>query len=213
MPFAKHMDELRNHVDQRRNKNFAETHRQLIEQAVSLIGRHGLDTLSVASLARAAGMNRSTVYYHFDSREALIEAVRGWVGDRLASLLTGHGDATERLERTVAFGLAHEAVLDMWFADLTEPGDIRARFPLWDILVGSIRSGRGIGAGVGIGSGAGAVARDDSAAEVWGCVMLAAALMGPRLYKSSVRPDDDAGVIARRFARAYQAMLEAQASR
>ena len=31
---------------------------------------------AIAALAREMGINRTTVYYHFDSREALIEALR-----------------------------------------------------------------------------------------------------------------------------------------
>ena len=37
------------------------------------------------------GMNRSTVYYHFESREALLASVKQWVGMRLSDALLGVG--------------------------------------------------------------------------------------------------------------------------
>jgi AcrR family transcriptional regulator len=62
----------------RRNKSYEATHQALIEASVRLISEKGVETLSVAGLARAVGMNRATVYYHFASREALLEAVSAW---------------------------------------------------------------------------------------------------------------------------------------
>ena len=47
----------------------------MIETAVRLISETGPDALSIAALARAMGINRTTVYYHFEHREALIGAV------------------------------------------------------------------------------------------------------------------------------------------
>jgi len=195
------MDELRNAADHRRNRNFAETHRQLIERAVALIGQDGADALSVATLARDAGMNRSTVYYHFDSRDALLDSVKQWVGMRLSEMMMGLGDPAERFERTVHFGLTHHAVLHMWIMDLTTTGDIRERFPFWDVLVGAMQREQANCAQADSEQASGRAAVDE--AEVMACVMLSAALMGPRLYKSSVRPQEDADAIAQRFARAY----------
>ena len=36
------------------------------------------EAVSIAALSREMGINRTTVYYHFDSREALLEAVTSW---------------------------------------------------------------------------------------------------------------------------------------
>ena len=69
---------------QRRNKAFADTHVELIETAVRLIAEKGVEALSMAALAREVGINRTTVYYHFDSKEALIEEVKAWSAGRLA---------------------------------------------------------------------------------------------------------------------------------
>ena len=51
-------------------------HQMLIELAVGLIADRGIDALSLSALARAAGVNRTTIYYHFTDRDALVAAVR-----------------------------------------------------------------------------------------------------------------------------------------
>ena len=40
--------------------------------ALPLINRHGLDGVSVAEIAEAAGIPRATLYYHFNSRDAIL---------------------------------------------------------------------------------------------------------------------------------------------
>src|ERR1700752_2067815 len=67
---------------QKRNKGFEETHREMIETAVRLISEKGVEALSIAALARATGVNRTTVYYHFENREALIAAVKAWSSEQ-----------------------------------------------------------------------------------------------------------------------------------
>lgn len=198
MAFAGVMNELTFFADQRRNKNFEQTHRQLIERAVELIGEGSCDSLSVATLAREAGMNRSTVYYHFESREALMAEVKLWVGRQLGEILLGYGDQVLRVERAILFVLGHSGVVHLWVRDLVESGAITKHFPSWDALVGKVENGflnpRG-----GVQRGATEVGEG----ELWSTVLLAIAVAAPRLYQFAVRPDEDHHKIARRFAKAY----------
>lgn len=195
------MDELRSPADQRRNRNFAETHRQLIERAVSLIGSDGVDVLSVSSLARDAGMNRSTVYYHFESREALLLAIKEWVGMRLSEAMLGIGDPAARLERSLEFALGHPAVVHLWVMDLIEDGPIEEKLPFWGVLVDAFQRGQGL-------MEPGAEARMPRAdAEVLALALLSTVLMGTRVYKAAVRPQDSTPVIARRFAGVFDGLL------
>ena len=195
------MDELRSPADQRRNRNFAETHRQLIERAVSLIGSDGVDVLSVSSLARDAGMNRSTVYYHFESREALLLAIKEWVGMRLSEAMLGIGDPAARLERSLEFTLNHPAVVHLWVMDLIEDGPIEEKLPFWGVLVDAFQRGQGLMEPV-------AQPRMPRAeAEVLALGLLSTVLMGTRVYKVAVRPQDSTPVIARRFAGVFDGLL------
>ena len=184
-------------TDQRRNRNYAETHRALIEQAVTLIARDGVEALSVAALARTAGMNRSTVYYHFESRDALIAAVKQWARDRLSlgfQQVVEHG---QRAGQIVNFVLANPEIVRLWIEDFIAPGDIRERYPSWDgMMLGIEQVLKGV------------LGEEDIDAEVWSVMMLAAVFIGPRVFKNSIRPDLDITRIAERFGREQQRFLE-----
>ena len=71
-------------ANRKRNRGFEETHQVLIETAVRLLSDKGVEALSVSALAREAGLNRTTVYYHFPNREAMLRAVKDWSTQQLA---------------------------------------------------------------------------------------------------------------------------------
>src|SRR6476661_8340519 len=89
----------------RRNKGFDETHQELIETAVRLISERGMDALSITALAREIGINRTTVYYHFDSREALLHAVSSWATAQLAKGMDFNLSQPERIGLISRFAL------------------------------------------------------------------------------------------------------------
>jgi len=198
MAFAGVMNDLTFFADQRRNKNFEQTHRQLIERAVELISGGSSASLSVATLAREAGMNRSTVYYHFESREALMAEVKLWVGRQLGEILLGYGDQVLRVEKAILFVLANSSVVHLWVRDLVENGAINQHFPSWDTLVGKVESGF-----LNSRGGVQRASAEVGDGELWSTVLLTIAVAAPRLYQFAVRPDEDHQKIARRFATAY----------
>ena len=203
MAFARVMPELSSAKDNRRNRNFAETHRQLIERAVAMVGTHGVDSLSVATLARDAGMNRSTVYYHFDSREALLAEVKHWVGTCLSDMLTAPGDPATRLEMVIAFVLARPVLIHLWLMDMIAGGDINKQFPRWLGLIGMLEGGLRKAGLDGVGQ------LDTAEAEVWATVLVSAAIMAPRLFVFSVRRHEDPARVAQRFAQAFAKLQKA----
>ena len=192
------MNDLTFFADQRRNKNFEQTHRQLIERAVELISGGSSASLSVATLAREAGMNRSTVYYHFESREALMAEVKLWVGRQLGEIMLGYGDQVMRVEKAILFVLANSSVVHLWVRDLVENGAINQHFPSWDTLVGKVESGF-----LNSRGGVQRASAEVGDGELWSTVLLTIAVAAPRLYQFAVRPDEDHQKIARRFAKAY----------
>src|SRR5258706_163187 len=90
---------------QRRNKGFEDTHQEMIETAVRLISEKGVDSLSIAAISRTMGINRTTVYYHFESREALLEAVKHWSAIQLANGLSPAAPQQERMDFITRFVL------------------------------------------------------------------------------------------------------------
>ncbi|MCX7863967.1 MAG: TetR/AcrR family transcriptional regulator [Novosphingobium sp.] len=181
---------------QRRNKAFEETHGLLIDTAVRLISEKGIEALSLVELAREAGVNRTTVYYHFSDREALIREVRAWSAAQLARAFSIEASPRERADYISRFVLENPELIKLWIDDFLAPGDIRERYPEWDNLV------------------AGVAARFERErpgleidAEVYCVNMLTVAMIGPRVYRNSVRPELDLETAMARFNREQMRML------
>jgi len=180
----------------RRNKNFAQTHQQLIETAVRLISEDGVEALSVAALARAMKMNRSTMYYHFENREALLAAVKIWSSEQLSKGFNDQAPRRTRIDHISRFVLQNPDVIKLFIDDFISIGDIRERYPLWDKLVRSMR--RTLKANF---------PGETVDAEVYCVLILTGAFIGPRVFKNSVRPDEGIERIVERFRKEQQRML------
>src|SRR6516164_3272557 len=124
---------------QRRNKGFEDTHQEMIETAVRLISERGVDALSISALSRAMGINRTTVYYHFENREALISAVKAWSAEQLARAFKTAAPTPDRIDYITRFVLENPELIKLWIDDFLSPGDVRDRYPSWDGLVEGFR--------------------------------------------------------------------------
>lgn len=172
---------------QRRNRCYDDTHRDMIETAVRLIADRGVDALSIAAIARAMGINRTTVYYHFDSRDMLINEVKAWSSAQLAEAFRPDRPRQERIEHIYRFVLENPELLRMWMDDFLSEGDIRKLYPYWDDLVEGIRQ-----------HFSGIESDDPVDPEVFCVNLLTSAFIGPRVYKNSVCPHlENEEVIAR----------------
>jgi AcrR family transcriptional regulator len=180
----------------RRNRGFEETHRSLIETAVRLISEKGVDSLSIAAIARAMRINRTTVYYHFASREVLIEAVRLWSSEQLAKGLSLAAPQQERIDFITRFVLQNPELIKLWIDDFISTGDIRTRYPSWDALV------QGIAA-----TFAARMPAQTVDAEVYCVILLAGAIVGPRVFKNSINPYCDSETVVKRFRLEQQRLL------
>ncbi|MFT3930686.1 MAG: helix-turn-helix domain-containing protein [Spongiibacteraceae bacterium] len=169
----------------------------MIETAVRLISEKGVEALSIAALARAMRINRTTVYYHFETREMLIEAVKAWSAEQLAKAFD-NGGATrgERIDFITRFVLENPELIKLWIEDLVSPGDIRTRYPQWDALV------RGMQA-----SFTEINPENPGDAEVYCVLLLTSAIIGPRVFKNSVSPQASNETILLRFRSEWQRVL------
>jgi AcrR family transcriptional regulator len=175
-------------VGQLRNKGFQATHEAIIETAVRLIAQSGVDALSMAAIARAAKVNRATLYYHFADRQALLIAVMEWSSQQLTRGFAAKLPRAERTAHISRFVLNNPALITMWIEDFISPGDIRARYPEWDALVASMATHL-------------AHHPEPIDPEIYCTVMLTAAFIAPRVYRNSVRPDLPIDTVVERFMR------------
>lgn len=172
----------------RRNKGFEATHKEMLQTTVQLIADKGVEAVSIAALARAMGINRTTVYYHFQSREKLIEEVKAWSSEQLASAFEPDKPRHERMEHIYRFVLENPQLLKMWIDDALNDGDIRRLYPHWDELVQGMRQH--------FSDIQSAHAIDP---EVFCINLLTTAFISPRIFKNSVCPDTDNEVVIERF--------------
>src|SRR5690349_5129979 len=61
---------------QLRQERGVETREKLISAAIDLMSQEGYASFSTLGVAKAAGVSRGALQYHFDSRESLLVAVR-----------------------------------------------------------------------------------------------------------------------------------------
>lgn len=165
--------------------------------AVSLIAERGVEALSIAALAREVGINRTTVYYHFDSRETLISEVKAWSADQLAGAFRQDKSRHERMDHIYRFVLENPDLLKMLMDDFLSVGDIRALYPPWDDLVAGIRE-----------HFSGSELEDSIDPEVFCVNLLTSAFVGPGVFKSSVCPDADIETVIARFKAETMRMLK-----
>lgn len=172
----------------RRNRGYTGTHQQMIQTAVRLISERGADALSIAGLAREMNINRTTVYYHFDSREALLEEVKHWSSEQLARAFSLAAPQRDRIDYLTRFVLENPELIKLWVEDLVSADDIRESYPLWDELVAGIS---------GLAGHNPAMAGVD--AEVFCVNLLVSAIIGPRVFRNSVRPEEDIETVTARY--------------
>lgn len=179
----------------RRNKGFDATHQAIIEAAVRIISEKGVEALSMAAISRAVGINRTTLYYHFEGRDALIAAVKHWSSEQLTRGFNADLPREERTEHIARFVLENGALIKLFLDDFLAPGDIRERYPQWDALV------RGVEGDI-IDDGGEAVD-----AEIYCVMLLTSAFIAPRVYRNSVRSDLGTEEIVERFCREQMRVL------
>ena len=187
-------------VGGRRNQNFADTHQLMIETTVRLISASGVDAVSIAALARAMKMNRSTVYYHFENREALIASVKAWSAEQLSKGCNADLPRRERIDHISRFVLENPDVIKLFIDDFIAVGDIRERYPLWDELVAGMSTVLRKN-----------FPREEVDPEVYCVLILTGAFIGPRVFKNSVRPNESTDAIVDRFRKEQQRMLRLDA--
>jgi len=175
-------------ASRKRNRGFEETHQALIETAVRVLSDKGVEALSVSALEREVGLNRTTVYYHFPNREAMISAVKEWSTQQLVRGMEVDAPQLDRMAHVTRFVLENPQLIKLWIDDFIAPGDIRDRYPRWDELVNGLRR-----------SFAERHPDQPFDAEIYAVMMLSSAIIGPRVFQNSIDTGADAAEIARRF--------------
>jgi AcrR family transcriptional regulator len=90
----------------------------LVAAARELFAERGPDGLTIVEVAKSAGLNRSTAYQHFRSREELTQAVAEDFAMELREMLAEPRDLAEQIEFFVHYFQEHPDIARLWMFHL-----------------------------------------------------------------------------------------------
>src|SRR5689334_22581075 len=104
---------------------------EILRATVDEVIERGFASTRVADVAARLGISTGLVFYHFDSKEALLSQAFGYAAERdlerLDALAQGRGSAARRLARILALygpdesGAAWPLWIDAWATSLRSP--------------------------------------------------------------------------------------------
>jgi AcrR family transcriptional regulator len=183
---------------QRRHRSYTESHAEIVATAVRLISRNGVAALSLAEIARDLGIDRSTVYYHFKNREALIAEVKAWSSAEMTKAFSREMVIEERIDYTTEFVLDHPELAKLWIDEFISEGDIRDSFPGWDAMIEGFRA-----------NAKPALATVD--AEIYFVNILTSAIISPRVFRNRIDRQATKASIVERFRREWLRLIAPRA--
>ncbi len=92
----------------------------------------------MCALSRATGINRSTVYYHFENREVLMTEAREWSSTKTAAIASAKVSSWHGIDEIATAFQCDPEVVSSWVDNDLVGGVIRQRYPQWDRLVAQI---------------------------------------------------------------------------
>jgi AcrR family transcriptional regulator len=94
------------------------SHKALVAAARDLFAERGPDGLTIVEVAKRAGLNRSTAYQHFRSREELSQAVAEEFATELRELLQEPRGLAEQIDFFVHYFEDHPHIARLWMYHL-----------------------------------------------------------------------------------------------
>ena len=94
------------------------SHKALVAAARDLFAERGPDGLTIVEVAKRAGLNRSTAYQHFRSREELSQAVAEEFATELSELLEEPRGMAEQIDFFVHYFEDHPNIARLWMYHL-----------------------------------------------------------------------------------------------
>jgi AcrR family transcriptional regulator len=160
----------------------------LLSAARELVAERGPEALTVVAVAKRAGLNRSTAYQHFRSREQLIRAVGAGFAREVSQMFREPRPLGEQVDFFVKHFLDHPDIARIWmFQLLNGNGDIGSG---WDDFVAALErlahSDR---------------SQDGIDAEMLGVISMTSALVWSTMARQRSQDESEVQALGSRFAR------------
>jgi len=106
----------------------------IVEAALRLLAKQGVEAITMREVARAAGTTTPTIYERFKDRDALIAAVTDYHRDRLVSNLTSEDSLEVAATKFFDYCREHPTAVDLLLARIAANIKLRKRGPTYDIV-------------------------------------------------------------------------------
>jgi AcrR family transcriptional regulator len=149
-----------------RRSDFQRTRQRIVAAARRLMGERGPESLTVSAVAHAAGINRTTAYQHFRTRDELVRAVTEELIAEVAAYLATQRPIVEHIDAVAGYFLQHPELARLAIYWLLSDSPIpRAGMELFLHETRSLVEGEG--------------ARGDADPEMLGHLMMGVAVLWP----------------------------------
>ena len=98
----------------RRRRDPEGTCEAIIAAARAMMAERGPETLTVSDVAYRAGVNRTTAYQHFRTRDDLIGAVMARLADEVSRMFVEEMSPNEGIDHMIAYYLEHPEIARLW---------------------------------------------------------------------------------------------------
>ena len=166
-----------------------ESRATLLRAARELVAERGLEALTVVAVAQRAGLNRSTAYQHFRSREDLIDAVRNEFGREVRRIFSEPRQVGEQIDFFVHYFRDHPDIARMWMFRLLSDHDETASKGWSDYVTALEKLARS------------PRSQDGIDAEMLGVIGMTSALVWSLMARSRSGSEEEAQAGTDRFAR------------
>jgi AcrR family transcriptional regulator len=132
-----------------RRRDYQSNRRRILAAARRLMAERGLEAITVSEVAHRAGLNRTTAYQHFRTRDELVGALLEELTDEVTDMLVEPRPLGERIDHMAAFLVEHPEIARMTIHQLLSDSPLPRQG--WERYVGELRrlaSGRKARAGV-----------------------------------------------------------------
>jgi len=98
----------------RKRRDPSATYEAILDAAEELMAERGPEGLTVSEVVHRAGVNRTTAYQHFRTREQVIAAVIARMSREVSRMLEAEMSLGERIDHMVGFHLEHPEAARLW---------------------------------------------------------------------------------------------------
>jgi AcrR family transcriptional regulator len=169
----------------------------MVETASRLMSERPREWPTIAVVARAMNMSRTTAYYYFQGQDGFVEAARWWVVEQLTQALDLSESNPSSFGAFVRFALTHPHAVKLLVDQLLSPAQNAEKSRAWGALIDAAQKS--------LANAYPAEVVDSGVHMAW---LLGGAALGPVILFNSLGASEDSERIAARFQGEQHRLLE-----